>query len=68
MAVPENKGAKAINVSVSGDGSDFEEFEVTMHSHLLSRIEKYCREYGLSPADFLSAAARSGIKNDIFAD
>lgn len=68
MALPENKGRKAINITVSGDGSDFEEFEVAMHSHLLARIEKYCREYGVSPADFLAAAAREGIKNDIFSD
>jgi predicted RNase H-like HicB family nuclease len=68
MGLPESKGAKVINVSVAGDGSDFEEFEVTMHSHLLSRIEKYCREYGASPADFLASAAREGIKSDIFAD
>jgi len=68
MAQSENKGVKAINVSVAGDGSDFEEFEVAMHTHLLSRIEKYCREYGVSPADFLAVAAREGIKNDIFAE
>ena len=68
LALPENKGKKAINVSAEADGSDFEEFEVTMHSHLLSRIEKYCKESGASPADFLAAAARDGIKNDIFAD
>lgn len=68
LSLPENKGLKAINVSVAADGSDFEEFEVTMHSHLLSRIEKYCREYGVSPADFLAVAAREGIKNDIFAE
>lgn len=68
LELPENKEAKAINISVAGDGSDFEEFEVTMHTHLLSRIEKYCREYGVSPADFLAVAAREGIKNDIFAD
>jgi len=68
MELPGNSEAKAINISVAGDGSDFEEFEVTMHSYLLSRIEKYCREYGVSPADFLAVAAREGIKNDIFAD
>lgn len=68
LAMPENKGRKAINVSAVGDGSDFEEFEVAMHAHLLGRIEKYCREYGVSPADFLAAAAREGIKNDIFSD
>lgn len=68
MGQPENKGAKAINVSVSRDGSDFEEFEVTMHGHLLARIEKYCREYGVSPADFFAVAAREGIRNDIFAE
>lgn len=68
LALPENKGKKAININVKGDGSDFEEFEVAMHSHLLSRIEKYCKEYGVSPADFLAVAAREGIKHDIFAE
>lgn len=68
LGLPENKGKKAINVSVSDDGSDFEEFEVTMHAYLLGRIEKYCREYGVNPADFLATAAREGIKNDLFAD
>ena len=68
LAVPEHKGKKAINVAVNGDGSDFEEFEVVMHGHLLQRIEKYSREYGVSPADFLAAAAREAIKNDIFED
>lgn len=68
LALPENKGMKAINIVVQGDGSDFEEFEVTMHSHLLARIEKYCKEYGASPADFLAVAAREAIKGDVFAE
>ncbi|MGL1862021.1 MAG: type II toxin-antitoxin system HicB family antitoxin [Pseudodesulfovibrio sp.] len=68
LALPENKGKKAIYISAEGDGSDFEEFEVTMHAHLLGRIEKYCKEYGISPADFLAVAAREGIKADLFAD
>lgn len=68
LALPEYKGAKAINITVSGDGSDFEEFEVTMHAHLLERIEKYCREHGASPADFLAVAAREALKNDVFAE
>lgn len=68
LALPENKGKKAINVTVSDDGTDFEEFEMTMHGHLLGRIEKYCREYGVSPADFLAVAAREAIKNDVFAE
>lgn len=68
LALPENKGKKAINVTVQGDGTDFEEFEIAMHSHLLGRIEKYCKEYGVSPADFLAVAAREGIKADIFAE
>lgn len=68
LKLPENKEAKAINVSVAGDGSDFEEFEVAMHSHLLTRIEKYCREYGVSPADFFAVAAREAIKSDVFAE
>jgi predicted RNase H-like HicB family nuclease len=67
LAQPENEGKKAINISVEGDGSDFEEFEMVMHVHLLGRIEKYCREYGVSPADFLAAASRMALKNDIFA-
>ena len=68
LAQPENKGKKGINISVQGDGSDFEEFEMVMHVHLLARIEKYCREYGVSPADFLAAAARCAIKTDVFSD
>lgn len=68
LASPENKNKKAINISVSDDGSDFEEFEVVMHGHLLERIEKYCKLYGVSPADFFAVAAREAIKSDIFAD
>jgi len=68
LALPENKGRKAINVSVSEDGSDFEEFEVVMHGHLLSRIEKYCKLHGISPADFFAVSAREAIKSDIFAE
>lgn len=68
MALPENKDKKAINVTVIGDGSDFEDFEVTMHCHLLGRIEKYCREYGVSPADFLAVASREAIKSDVYSD
>lgn len=68
LAQPENKGAKAINVSVKGDGTDFEEFEVVMHSHLLERVEKYCKQYGVSPADFFAVAAREAINGDVFAD
>lgn len=68
LGLPENKDKKAINVNVAGDGSDFEEFEIAMHAHLLGRIEKYCREYGVSPADFFAVAAREAIKSDIFAD
>jgi len=68
LALPENKKKKAIYVSAEGDGSDFEEFEVVMHGHLLKRIEKYCKEYGISPADFLAVSAREAIKGDIFAD
>jgi predicted RNase H-like HicB family nuclease len=67
LAQPENEGKKAINISVEGDGSDFEEFEMVMHVHLLARIEKYSRQYGVSPADFLAAASRLAIKTDIFA-
>lgn len=68
LALPEYKGKKAINVTVNGDGTDFEEFEVTMHFHLLERIEKYSQRYGVSPADFLAVSAREAIKNDIFKD
>jgi len=66
LALPENKGKKAINVSIEGDGSDFEEFEIVMHSHLLKRIEKYCKQCGISPADFLAVAARETLKSDPF--
>jgi len=68
LALPENKGKKAINIIIEGDGSDFEEFEVVMHHHLLKRVEKYCKEYGISPADFLAVAAREAIRADAFAD
>ncbi|MDC0335497.1 type II toxin-antitoxin system HicB family antitoxin [Pseudodesulfovibrio sp.] len=68
LALPENKGKKAINILAEGDGSEFEEFEVVMHGHLLGRIETYCTEYGISPADFFAVAAREAIKNDLFAD
>ncbi|MCJ2164120.1 MULTISPECIES: type II toxin-antitoxin system HicB family antitoxin [unclassified Pseudodesulfovibrio] len=68
LAQLEGKEIKAINISVEGDGSDFEEFEMVMHAHLLGRIEKYCRQYGISPADFLAAAAREAIKSDIFSE
>jgi predicted RNase H-like HicB family nuclease len=68
LAQLDSKDIKAINISVEGDGSDFEEFEMVMHAHLLGRIEKYCRQYGISPADFLAAAAREAIKSDIFSE
>jgi len=67
LAQPENEGRKAINISIQGSGEDFEEFEMVMHAHLLTRIEKYCRQYGVSPADFMAAASRLAIKTDIFA-
>lgn len=68
LAMPEHAGKKAINVTVHGGGMDFEEFEMAMHFHLLGRIEKYCREHGVSPADFLAVAAREALKNDVFGD
>ena len=64
----EYKGRKAINISAEGDGSDFEEFEMVMLSHLLKRVEKYCREHGVSEADFLAVAAREAMRNDVFED
>lgn len=67
-ALPEHAGKKAVNVTVNGDGTDFEEFGVVMHAHLLVRIEKYSRLHGVSPADFLAVAAREAIKNDVFAE
>lgn len=68
LAIPENKGKKAIFVTIEGDGSDFEEIEIIMHRYLLGRIEKYCKEYGISPADFLAVAARDTLKADPFAE
>ncbi len=68
LSNPEYKGRKAINIAVNGDGTDFEEFEVVMHAHLLERIEKYSKLHGVSPADFLAVAAREAIKNDVFDD
>jgi len=67
LALPENGEKKAININLAGDGSDFEEFEVVMHTYLLQRIEKYCKQNGISPADFLAVAARDALKNDPFA-
>lgn len=66
LSLAENKEKKAINIEVSGDGSDFEEFEVCMHRYLLERIEKYSRQNGVSPADFLADAARAALKEDIY--
>ncbi|MBI9079893.1 MAG: type II toxin-antitoxin system HicB family antitoxin [Pseudodesulfovibrio sp.] len=68
LALPENKGNKVLNIIIEGDGSDFEEFEVVMHHHLLKRVEKYCKEYGVSPADFFAVAARKAINDDVFAE
>ena len=65
-SLPENQGRKAINIEVAGDGSDFEEFEVCMHRHLLERIEKYSRQQNVSPADFLADAARAALRDDIY--
>lgn len=66
LAIPEYEGRKAINITVNGDGTDFEEFEIVMHSHLLNRIEKYSKLHGVSPADFLAVAAREALKGDVF--
>lgn len=66
MAMPESEGKKAINVEIAGDGSDFEEVELVMHTYLLERIEKYCKQHGVSPADFFSIAARDALKSDLF--
>jgi predicted RNase H-like HicB family nuclease len=66
--LPENKEKKAINITLEGDSSDFVEIEVVMHAHLLGRIEKYCKQYGISPADFLAVAARQTIKADPFSE
>lgn len=68
LAAFAEKGVTAINIDILGSGKDFEEIEVTMHARLLERIEKYCREYGVSPADFLSVAARKALKDDVFAE
>lgn len=68
LASIDKDNAKAINVDVLGNGEDFEDIEITMHTRLVERIEKYCREYGVSPADFLSVAARKALKNDVFAE
>ncbi|BDQ36582.1 HicB family protein [Pseudodesulfovibrio nedwellii] len=68
LAQTENKSKKAINISVKGDGTDFEEFELVMHTHLLERIEKCCRKNNISPADFLAMAARKTLDSDEFAE
>jgi predicted RNase H-like HicB family nuclease len=67
-ALPGSEGRKAVNVTVLAEGGDFAELEVVMHAHLLGRIEKYCRSYGISPADFLAVAARHAIRTDPLAD
>lgn len=66
MSKPENREAKAINIDVAGDSSDFEAVELVMHSYLLGRIEKYCAVHGVSPADFLAVAARDALRADVF--
>nr|WP_321514121.1 type II toxin-antitoxin system HicB family antitoxin [uncultured Pseudodesulfovibrio sp.] len=66
MAQSENKSKKAIKISVKGDGTDFEEFELVMHTHLLERIEKCCLKNNISPADFLAMAARKALDSDEF--
>jgi len=66
LAQTENKSKKAINISVKGDGTDFEEFELVMHAYLLERIEKCCRKNNMSPADFLAMAARKALDSDEF--
>ncbi|NDV19030.1 HicB family protein [Pseudodesulfovibrio sp. JC047] len=67
MAQAAHSSKKAINITVKGDGSDFEEFELVMHSHLLARIEKCCRKNNISPADFLAMAARKALDSAEFA-
>jgi len=66
LARPESENRRAINIEVAGDGGDWEEFEVSMHRHLLARIEKYADSHGVSPADFLAAAARLALREDVF--
>lgn len=66
LNAPSHKNARAINIDVSGDGSDFAEVGVVMHAHLLERIEKYCDKHGVSPADFLAVAAREALRQDVF--
>ena len=68
MTQSENKSKKAINITVKGDGIDFEEIELVMHTHLLERIEKCCRKNNVSPADFLAMAARKALDSEEFAD
>jgi len=67
-ALPGSAGKKAVNITVLAGGGDFAELEVVMHVHLLGRIERYCRDHGISPADFLAVAARHGLRADLLAD
>ncbi|MFH1914198.1 MAG: type II toxin-antitoxin system HicB family antitoxin [Pseudomonadota bacterium] len=67
-ALPASAGRKAVNITVQAEGGDFAELEVVMHAHLLGRIEKYCRDSGISPADFLAVAARHALRADILAE
>jgi predicted RNase H-like HicB family nuclease len=68
VALPDSAGKKAINITVQAEDGDFVEIGVDMHVHLLGRIEKYCRQYGISPADFLAVAARHALKSDPFSE
>ncbi|ADU62965.1 MAG: type II toxin-antitoxin system HicB family antitoxin [Pseudodesulfovibrio sp.] len=67
-ALPGSAGKKAINITVQAEDGDFVEIGVVMHAYLLGRIEKYCRQYGISPADFLGVAARHALKSDPFSE
>ena len=67
-ALPGSAGKKAINITVQAKDGDFVEIGVDMHVHLLGRIEKYCRQYGISPADFLAVAARHALRSDPFSE
>ncbi|MUM76974.1 HicB family protein [Pseudodesulfovibrio sp. F-1] len=68
LALPGAEGKRAININVLAEGGDFVELEVGMHVHLLGRLERYCRDHGISPADFLAVAARHALRADILND
>lgn len=66
LDLPDTKNKKVVTIEVSGEGTDFEAVELTLHRYLLERIEQYADKYGVAPADFLAVAAREAMRKDVF--